>query len=60
MKPLTQIATENYSDYTAKDLEVMGQVRDETVADLKERLWAKGLDTGKIAEVVAEFRRENQ
>jgi hypothetical protein len=53
------IASENYSEYTAKDIQVMTIVRDETLDDLKHKLWEAGFDVAKVAEILATFRRVN-
>lgn len=59
MRTLDMIASENYSEYTEKDIQVMKIVRDETLDDLKHKLWEAGFDVGKVAEVLAAFKRDN-
>jgi hypothetical protein len=59
MRTLDMIASENYSEYTAKEIEVMKVVRDETLEDLKHKLWEAGFDVAKVAEILSTFRRDN-
>lgn len=59
MRTLHQIISEHFNEYTSKDLEVMETVRNETVDDLKHRLWDVGCDVAKVAEAISAFKREN-
>lgn len=57
MRTLDMIASENYGEYTMKEIQVMQVVQDETLDDLKHKLWEAGFDVAKVAEVLATFRR---
>ena len=58
MRTLNQIASENYVEHTARDIEVMEIVRSETVADLMVKLMR--YDPYLAERLTAQFWEENK